>query len=351
MPKLCKTRCKIRYCLLFIVVLSITGIQFFTPSSIINDKFDYSTVIYPSPFDINHKNFFIYLNKKDRLALNEDQISISKHHKLLDNGLREINKNENFLLIEYTKFFGSEKFCQKNSSEIFGDQCPYKNCFYSCNHSLASQAQLLLFHKYDVTPNTIPSKNFTRNSSQIWLLWHDEPNFVHGYDLNMYEFNWTTSYVFDAEASIGAYGMTIIRDKSWTNEKFNKYISQEFSSRHYQALWFVTNCGAKRRLKYFRELREYFPIQVFGSCVQLNESLPSLNARQLAARKLILSDKFNNNTLLSTNCNRWSSCEEEQLKLNMFYLAFESQSCKDYMTEKFWKALKYGLIPSIYLRF
>lgn len=144
--------------------------------------------------------------------------------------------------------------------------------------------------------------------------------------------------------------MTIIRDKSLTNEEFNKYISQEFSSRYHQALWFVTNCGAKRRLKYFRELREYFPIQVFGSCVQLNESLPSLNAYQIA-KKLILSKKFNNRTLLSTNCNRWSSCEEEQMKLNMFYLAFESQSCKDYITEKFWRALKYGLIPSIYLKF
>jgi hypothetical protein len=332
------------------VILFINGVQFFITSSIINDEFDYSTVIYPSPFDINHTNFFIYLNKKDHLSINEDQQSLLKHHKILENDLRELNKNENYLLIEYTNVFGYQKFCKKNSSEIFGDQCPYKNFFYSCNHSLASQAQLLLFHKYDVTPNTIPSKNFTRNSSQIWLLWHDEPNFVHPYDLNIYEFNWTTSYVFDAEASIGAYGMTIIRDKSLTNEEFNKYISQEFSSRYHQALWFVTNCGAKRRLKYFRELREYFPIQVFGSCVQLNESLPSLNAYQIA-KKLILSKKFNNRTLLSTNCNRWSSCEEEQMKLNMFYLAFESQSCKDYITEKFWRALKYGLIPSIYLKF
>jgi len=354
MPRLCNRRCKIRYYLFFTVILFITGIQFFIPSSIIKDEFNYSTVLYPSPFDSNHTNFFIYLNKKDRLATNEDEISLSKRHKILDNGLREINKNENFLFVEYTNFFGHRKFCTKNSSEIFGDQCPYKNCFYSCNHSLASQAQLLLFHKYDVTPNTIPPKNFTRNSSQIWLLWHDEPNFVHGYDLNIYKFNWTTSYVFDAEASIGAYGMTIIREKSWTNEEFNKYIFREFSFRYHQALWFVTNCGAKRRLKYFRELREYFPIQVFGSCVQLNESLPSKNARQLA-KSLILPEKINtnnnNNTLLPTNCNRWSSCEEEQVKLNMFYLAFESQSCKDYITEKFWRALKYGLIPSIYLRY
>jgi hypothetical protein len=350
MAKLCKKRYSIRTVLLCISIVFITRILFIPSSSIAKNEFDYSTVIYPSPFDANRRTLFIYFNKKDQLASNEDQISLSKRHKILDKGIREVNKNENFLLIEYTKFFGYEKFCAKTQSEIFGDRCPYKNCFYSCNHSLASQAQLLLFHKYDVTPNTIPPNNFTRNSSQIWLLWHDEPNFVHGYDLNIYNFNWTTSYVFDAEASIGAYGMTIIREKPWSDEEFNQYISQEYSSRYHQALWFVTNCGAKRRLNYFRELRDYFPIQVFGTCVQLNESLPSLNTRQLA-NKLILSEKMNNVTLISTNCNRWSSCEGDQMKLNMFYLAFESQSCKDYITEKFWRALKYGLIPSIYQKF
>jgi hypothetical protein len=351
MARLCRRKYKTGSFLLFILILFITGIQFFpSSSSIEKDKFDYSTVIYPSPFDRNQKKLLIYFNKKDQLALNEDQVSLSKHHKILDNGIRELNKNETFLFIEYTKIFGYKKFCTKTQIEIFGDKCPYKNCFYSCNHSLASQAQLLLFHKYDVTPNTIPPKNFTRNSSQIWLLWHDEPNFVHGYDLNIYKFNWTTSYIFDAEASIGAYGMTIIREKFWSDKEFDKYISQEYSTRYHQALWFVTNCGAKRRLNYFRELREYFPIQVYGKCVQLNESLPSLNARQLA-KNLILLEKNSNETLTSTNCNRWTSCEEEQVKLNMFYLAFESQSCKDYITEKFWRALKYGLIPSTYLKY
>ena len=125
----------------------------------------------------------------------------------------------------------------------------------------------------------------------------------------------------------------------------NRYISREFSSRHHQALWLVTNCGALRRLNYFRQLKEYFPVQVFGSCVQSNESSPSINARQLA-KTFILSVRNINTTFSPTDCKRWSSCEEKQMKLNMFYLAFQSQSCKDYITEKFWRALKFGLIPS-----
>jgi galactoside alpha-1,3-fucosyltransferase 4 len=348
MSKLCKRRCQTRDYIFFIIIFSITGIQLFISFSIVTNEFDYSTVIYPSPFDTNHTNFLIYLNKKDHLSSSEDQLSFSKHHKILDNGLRTINKTENFLLIEYTKFFGYKKFCTKKSIEIFGAQCPYKNCFYSCNRSLASQAQLLIFHKYDVTPKTVPPENFTRNPSQIWLFWHDAPNFLHRYNLNIYKFNWTISYVFNAEASIGAYGMTIIREKAWTKEKFEKYIFREFSSRYHQALWFVKNCGGTRRLKYFRELRKYFPIQVFGTCVSFSESLPSFHARQLA-EKFILSEKLDKEILLSRDCSRRSSCEK-QMKLNMFYLAFESHSCKNYITETFWRALKYGLIPSIYLR-
>jgi len=104
MPRLFTRRCKIRYYLFFTVILFITGIQFLIPSSILKDEFNYSTVLYPSPFDSNHTNFFIYLNKKDRLATNEDQISLSKRHKILDDGLREINKNANFLFVEYTNF-------------------------------------------------------------------------------------------------------------------------------------------------------------------------------------------------------------------------------------------------------
>lgn len=333
--------------MLLIMTLFLIGIfLLFFPMNT-DDQFDYSTVIYPSPFDVNHTNFFIYLDKKSRLALEEDRISLSKQHKIIDDGIREIDTN--FLVIEYTRFFGSKKFCSKNSSEIFGDQCPYKNCFYSCNQSLASQAQLLLFHKYDVNLDTVPPKDFIRKSSQIWLLWHDEPNFYHGIDLNIYRFNWTTSYVFDAEASIGAYGMTNIQEKPWTPQALDEYVSREYSSRIHQALWLVTNCGAKRRLKYFRELKEYFPIQVFGSCVLSNESSPSRNALGIARASIVM-ERSKNQTDLPKDCPRWSSCEEDQVKLNMFYLSFESQSCKDYISEKFWRALKFGLIPSRSLR-
>jgi hypothetical protein len=100
MAKLCKKRYSIRTVLLCISIVFITRILFIPSSSIAKNEFDYSTVIYPSPFDANRRTLFIYFNKKDQLASNEDQISLSKRHKILDKGIREVNKNENFLLIE-----------------------------------------------------------------------------------------------------------------------------------------------------------------------------------------------------------------------------------------------------------
>ena len=93
---------------------------------------------------------------------------------------------------------------------------------------------------------------------------------------------------------------------------------------------FVSNCGPKKRLEKFRSLRQHFPIVAFGKCIPLNET-SSLNAR------------LDN----QSNCARQSSCEKDYLTTSKFYLAFESQTCTDYITEKFWRTLALGAIPIV----
>jgi len=85
------------------------------------------------------------------------------------------------------------------------------------------------------------------------------------------------------------------------------------------ALWFVSNCQPKYRLKYYKQLKYYFPINAYGSCINNNEN----------------------------QCNKNEQCEIDQSRLALFYLAFESQTCTDYITEKFWRALYYGMIPIV----
>lgn len=83
-------------------------------------------------------------------------------------------------------------------------------------------------------------------------------------------------------------------------------------------------------MKTFRYLRQYYPIIASGKCILPNETF-SLNARVTPMDK----------------CDRQSSCENEQLSTSKFYLAFESQKCTDYVTEKFWRTLAVGAIPIV----
>lgn len=92
----------------------------------------------------------------------------------------------------------------------------------------------------------------------------------------------------------------------------------------------VSNCAPKKRLAKFRSLRQHYPIVAFGRCIQSNETF-SLNAQ----------------VQNQSRCNRQSSCEKQYLTHSKFYLAFESQTCTDYITEKFWRTLALGAIPVV----
>jgi hypothetical protein len=178
-----------------------------------------------------------------------------------------------------------------------------------------------------------------RSPKDIWILWIDEANRSISH-LNQYRFNWTLSFRQDSEVSIGTYGMLIPQLRNpmpssdnlidhprflqlYSNRKIHlsdmvieNRILLNYRYRHKHALWFVSNCSPKRRLQYYSELKKFFPVRAFGSCVE-------------------------------NKCTRADRCEYEQAHLALFYLAFESQTCQDYITEKFWRALYYGMIPIV----
>ncbi|CAF3248771.1 unnamed protein product, partial [Rotaria sp. Silwood2] len=218
----------------------------------------------------------------------------------------------------YTTVFNEPKFCGKSQDFIFGKQCPYRNCRYTCDRNSSTFADVLLMHRSDIHFDQLPIE---RNPEQIWLYWHDEPGGVQNQAIS-YQFNWTISYRFNAEVNIGAYGLTILRNKPLSFKEVNSYINEQFSNRQPYAVWFVSNCKPKARLYYYDQLHLYYPsIKVYGDCVLQNKT---------------------------NHCHRHSHCETFELSKNKFYLAFESQSCRDYITEKFWRSLAYGTIPIVF---
>jgi glycoprotein 3-alpha-L-fucosyltransferase len=86
---------------------------------------------------------------------------------------------------------------------------------------------------------------------------------------------------------------------------------------------FVSNCNSTKRLQYYEQLKEYFPISAFGKCIV-------------------------NLTNSSQNCTHRSKCELQKYSTSKFYLAFESTAVRlNYITEKFWRSLSLGLIPIV----
>jgi hypothetical protein len=261
-------------------------------------------------------------------------------------------KNDYYLILEYTKVFGQTKYCQKQidsdqlgkfqnlelllknadkkNSENYNllTNCAYTNCFFTCNKSLASQSDALIFH--DTKSLSI---DFERKPSQVFIYWNDEANYIDK-NLDMFYFNWTISYKYESEASYCSYGCHIKKNKE--KNYFLKKIQKEFKTRKNSSIWFVSNCNARYRISFSVSLGNKFPVKIFGNCLNKITSMFKVNSKFIS---------FNNNNNLS--CGRRSACEINELNSNKFFLAFENSNCSGYITEKFWRSLYYGIIPVV----
>lgn len=85
--------------------------------------------------------------------------------------------------------------------------------------------------------------------------------------------------------------------------------------------WMASNCFSTERRRYVDELKKYIHIDIYGGCGPL---------------------KCYNNKTHPYACN-------EMLERNYkFYLAFENSKCRDYVTEKFYNALLFSIVPVVY---
>lgn len=109
---------------------------------------------------------------------------------------RVIKTKKEFLILEYTKVIGVEKYCHhykhdKNlnslndeyaKKQLFVDECPYKNCKYTCDMVQVNKADMLIFHEGDLKKELSQNDQYLSQlnskvpdrSSQIWLLYNDE---------------------------------------------------------------------------------------------------------------------------------------------------------------------------------
>lgn len=209
------------------------------------------------------------------------------------------------------------------------DTCAYKNCFFTCNKSLAADADALLIHDtYGL------SNNFNRSASQLLIFWNDEANQVDK-RLDQFKFNWTISFKQESEASYCTYGCYAHNKIKLKYLNFLKLIRKEFIKREKTSVWFVSNCNSEYRLNYAVQLARTFNLTIYGSCKSSIESKLKLERNKYL---MVLNDGA---------CGRDSQCEAEALLSNKYFLSFENSNCSSYVTEKFWRSLRHGIIPVV----
>ena len=90
----------------------------------------------------------------------------------------------------------------------------------------------------------------------------------------------------------------------------------------------LTGYTESDRDDYVKELEKYFPVHIYGHCGTC--SCPR-------------NDPYNH----FDTYNMKTKCFDYISENYMFYLSFENSICLDYVTEKFFKALTFGILPIV----
>lgn len=142
-------------------------------------------------------------------------------------------------------------------------------------------------------------------------------------------FNWTMTYREDSEV-LYPYGWLSNKGKSPPKELKETWLKPHPTSsgliakvkalgQRKPVAWLVSNCHtSSQRELYVNELQKYVPVDIFGKC---GKPLKCTVGRDECFKEI-----------------------EEQYQ---FYLSFENSLCRDYATEKLYRALASNLVPVV----
>lgn len=228
-------------------------------------------------------------------------------------------KNSSLKYILYwNEFYGSMNFEWGNGQLPFQTaNCSFSNCFGTSDKTLIpiDRFDAILFHVQTAVswPKArSPHQNyvFVTKEAPIYLF-----NSLRGF--NNY-FNLTMTYRRKSDFWI-PYGDVVhkkLQELPTTGTVKKNYAKGKTKL----AAWFVSNCMSRSgRGRYVRKLKRYVQVDIYGKC---------------GTSKCPRDKNF--------------TCHEQLLNAQYkFYLSFENSICREYVTEKFFQALKYDVVPVV----
>lgn len=208
------------------------------------------------------------------------------------------------------------KWCGKTVYPYFPedvtDHTCLRACIYTRDRRNIYRSAAVLFHGKDISLKDMPTY---RQPDQRWIFFSLEPpTHVPKTMLDRLRgiFNVTLTYRLDSDVT-SQYGYT------FEARQAKRGPQPEAMNKTGLAAWFVSNCKTQsHREDFVAELRKVIPVDVYGRCGNL-----------------------------TCEPKRSDTCYQKAASQYYFYLAFENSICKDYVTEKFYRPLKYDIVPVV----
>ncbi|CAH1795097.1 unnamed protein product [Owenia fusiformis] len=231
-------------------------------------------------------------------------------------------------ILLYNSFFDIKGWEFGIGSEPFKTKkCRYNKCIITHDRNLIKASDAVVFHIADLERD----KPKFRFPHQRWVFFQMESTInQRNFEYKNWNglFNWTMTYRRDSDIHI-RYGAVLptsdIKDMYYHHSSND--MSLNVTKKTKLLAWMVSNCKTQgRREALVKQIEVYVPVDIYGKCSNGKLTCPknkSAHDRQY--------DCF---TMLG---NKYK-----------FHLAVENSLCKDYVTEKLFNTMTYGMVPIVY---
>ncbi|XP_078381357.1 LOW QUALITY PROTEIN: glycoprotein 3-alpha-L-fucosyltransferase A-like [Oculina patagonica] len=241
---------------------------------------------------------------------------------------RTCYSNDTKTILFFTPWFRLKPWPGIATTELYLSDYPTKKCRITYDIDDVGKSDLIIFHgadmlRYDPYDRSVRTKELEQlhkyrcpSQRMAFLTQETAMNDPLESDLSLPEgfFNWTITYRRDSDFHL-PYASYVRLPSAENPPELVNYAADKNKF----VLWAVSRCG-RIRDKYVKKLLKYIKVDIYGGC----------------------SGTFGQDN----QCPRSSNCEN-LFKPYKFYLAFENGVCTDYITEKFWNAIKRNSVPIV----